>query len=140
MLSWHNANLFCQHLITLADQAVGVTTHLLSIDSMTESIVVNLFLKTTHASYWTDGQASSSYPYSKKWSWNARAYVNYGYLKDSFRGLQNVYMKPNSSNDYELYDAASNSTFAYICEAQGEKKRIQIVQIHFKSINKSFFF
>ena len=120
-LNWSDANYFCQNLITPNDRANNVITHLLSIDSLTESVIVNFFLKNNNnnISYWIDGQALNTDNRLKKWSWSNRALYSFGYLKDSFDGQQNVYLWLNSSSEYELSDDNANITLGFICEAQG---------------------
>ena len=120
LLNWQSAHNTCTNLITPLDQANGVITHLVSIDSLAESISLNIYLKNLNlaSSYWTDGIASQNL---KKWEWYNATFLNYGYLKYSFNGTGNVQLQKNSSSDFEIHDSIVDQTKAYVCEAQGEK-------------------
>ncbi len=117
-LNWQDANTFCQSLITSKDKSDGVLTHLLSIDSLTESIILNLYLKNLNviSSFWTDGKISLSSKL-KTWNWNNATFVDYGYLKFSFNNTDNIYIVKNASNNYEIRDIAPDKNLAFICEA-----------------------
>jgi len=119
-LNWQFANAFCQNLITSNDIANGVVTHLLSIDSLTESIILNVYLKNLNVvtSFWTDGITLSSSKL-KTWEWDNSTFTNYGYLKYNFNNTGNIFMVKNSSNNYEINDVSAEQTLGYICEAQG---------------------
>jgi len=119
-LNWQDASAFCTSLITLNDQTNGVVTHLLSIDSLTESIIVNVYLTNLNVnpSFWTDGVTTLS-SQLKIWHWNNATFSDYGYLKYTFNKMANIYLLKNSSNNYEIKDGPANTSMSYICEAQG---------------------
>jgi hypothetical protein len=119
-LNWQDASTFCTSLITLNDQSNGVVTHLLSIDSLTESIIVNVYLTNLNfnPSFWTDGVTTLS-SQLKIWHWNNSTFSDYGYLKYTFDKMANIYLLKNSSNNYEIKDGPANTSMSYICEAQG---------------------